>query len=188
MVSNVHDGPSRSPYFDSNCRNFQVLIFNSQNRRIWVPDEIGGLIYIYFFPYTHNTQHCITMNRRAAPSARSDTSDMDAEGTGNVMLDMNNCCYSPFNLFTWVKQVQMPFSLFKQNPKLPDWGDSWGSWKEIGMCTTFKPGRRSANKSERALPLVWLFFVVVAFVGCIQFSIFNWLHIDCIMTTKAGDW
>ncbi|XP_075881493.1 coiled-coil domain-containing protein 114 isoform X2 [Nelusetta ayraudi] len=47
MVSYAHDGPSRSPYFDSNCRNLQ---------------------------------HCITMNRgRAAPSARSDTSDMDSE-------------------------------------------------------------------------------------------------------------
>lgn len=36
------------------------------------------------------------MNRgRAAPSARSDSSEMDAEGTGNVLLDMNNYCYSP---------------------------------------------------------------------------------------------
>lgn len=40
------------------------------------------------------------MNRgRAAPSARSDTSEMDAEGTGNVMLDMNNYWYSPPDVY-----------------------------------------------------------------------------------------
>lgn len=182
MVSYAHDGPSRSPYFDSNCRNLQVSIFNSQNHRIWAPDQIGGLIYSFPTPYTPKTQHCITMNRgRAAPSARSDTSDMDSEGTGNVMLDMNNSWYSPICLRGWNKyKCMFRYSNRIRNYQIEETVEDHG--RRSACVQLSNQGEDPQTRvSERCL-------LCDFFLAVFKYSILNWLRIDWIMMIKAGDW
>lgn len=93
------------------------------------------------------------LQRRTAKSTRSDNTEMDTEGTGELFLVLLSffppCCSHSSDLLPLTGMCAFNFA--KQNQTWLNFRDSSGSWKEIGRPTVSRLGNRSASNSQQEI-------------------------------------